>query len=256
MKKKLILVAVLSVILLTGCVVKSLKPFYTKETLCYDDFLVGKWLDEDNYTWKVRPLKGILDKKDNKLKKKAATQRKHVKTQLQNPKTGELEEAYLVLDEHGAFSFKYDVSPYKNIYNQGYWVEMPSKNGKMMQFIAIPFQIKGQLFLDFTPFDVGLENLSNFAAIHYVGVHTLAKVDKEGEQLRISWFSEEKIKSLFEQGKIRINHEKIGVDKESYLLTASSRELQKFIAKYMESKDVKKWETDVAFVLERAEQYD
>ena len=67
-------------------------------------------------------------------------------------------------------------------------------------------------------------------------------VQKNGE-IEIKWLDEDKIQELFEQKKIKIKHETIGVMKDKYLLTASSKELQKFITKYMASSDSEKWKT-------------
>ncbi len=87
-------------------------------------------------------------------------------------------------------------------------------------YIVIPFKIKGQIFLDFTPFEVKFG--SDFAKMHTVGVHTFAKLDKKGDTVELRWLSELVLEELFEQKKIRISHEKIGLDKDEILLTASS----------------------------------
>src|SRR5437870_2687069 len=49
MKMKRILLAALSlgVILIAGCVVTSIAPFYTEKDLVFDAALVGIWVDED-----------------------------------------------------------------------------------------------------------------------------------------------------------------------------------------------------------------
>ncbi len=103
----------------------------------------------------------------------------------------------------------------------------------------MPFKIKGQIFLDFTPFEVKFG--SDLAEMHLVGIHTFAKLDTKGDTVELRWLSELVLEELFEQKKIRISHEKIGIDKKDILLTASSEELQKFIAKYMGSEGGKDW---------------
>ena len=40
---------------------------------------------------------------------------------------------------------------------------------------------------------------------------------------------------------------------EKYLLTASSKELQRFIEKYMASNDAEKWETSTKYTLSKAD---
>ena len=49
------------------------------------------------------------------------------------------------------------------------------------------------------------------------------------------------------QSQIHIKYEKFGFDESQYLLTASSEELQKFIKKYMNSNDEKKWSSEIQY---------
>jgi hypothetical protein len=70
--------------------------------------------------------------------------------------------------------------------------------------------------------------------------------------ISIKWFDQSKISELLESNKIKIKYEKVGID-DTYLLTASSEELEKFIAKYMSSKDENKWKTDIKFNLQRVD---
>ncbi len=61
MKKRRILITVFVAILLVSCVVKSLKPFYTEETLAYDGTLLGKWEDTKLRVWEIVPMMKFLD---------------------------------------------------------------------------------------------------------------------------------------------------------------------------------------------------
>lgn len=195
-------------IVLSGCVVKSLHPFYTKETVAYDNSLIGHWEDTENDQWSIRPIADKLTGEDKKG--------------LKLPEVLDL----------------------------GYLVDYKMIGGIRLEFIAIPFRIKEQLFLDFILFDVeGKDNL-DFLFHHMISVHTLAKVDKSGDKLYISWFAQDKIEQLFEEDKIRLKHEKMDIDG-TYLLTASSKELQKFITKYMDAEVAEKWETSVKFTLNK-----
>lgn len=199
-------------IVLSGCVVKSLHPFYTKETVAYDASLVGSWEDTQKGKWTISPISDELTKEDMK--------------DMEFPK--ELKSGYLI-------EYKQD----KKV---------------TLHFVAVPFKIKEQLFLDFTLVDIEGEESLDFALHHMVSVHTLARADKtEDGKLQVSWFAQYKIEELFEKDKIRLKHEKIGIDKETYLLTASSKELEKFITKYMDSEMAEKWETSVKFTLEKKE---
>ena len=72
-------------------------------------------------------------------------------------------------------------------------------------------------------------------------------------QIEIRWLDEGKIEDLFKERKIKIQHETFGLLNENYLLTANSKELQKFIAKYMASNDAEKWETSTKFTLSKTD---
>jgi hypothetical protein len=61
-------------------------------------------------------------------------------------------------------------------------------------------------------------------------VHNFARVVWNDQQVEIIFFDGEKIGELLEQRRIRIKHEKIGL--EEFVLTAQSEELQEFVRKY------------------------
>ncbi len=287
MKKRTIVMTVLVALLLASCVVKSLKPFYTKDTLAYDGTLVGKWEDEKLRVWEVVPMMKFLDsafvKKEidldnqvikgkklksvtEKIKKKKATVKidggfslfdKTYKAQAPAAKIeggGNSSLDSIKVDGKVTISKNKDFFEKKElqeVYNNAYLfirkVKLSpeeaffTKKKEVVKetYIVVPFQINGQTFLDFTPFEV--EGLSDFVKKHLIGIHTLAKLDKKGESFELRWLSEARIEELFEQKKIRINHERIGIDRKDILLTASSEELQKFVAKYMDSEEGKDW---------------
>jgi len=115
----------------------------------------------------------------------------------------------------------------------------------------MPFKIKDQLFLDFYPVDYEEGNLNKLVSYHLLKTHSLVKIDIASDGiLKLRWFDEDKISELIKSNRIKIKYEKVGID-ETILLTASSDELQKFIAKYMDSDDKDKWKTSVHFDLKR-----
>lgn len=247
MKKKVIVIAALAATLLTSCVVKSLKPFYTKETLAYDASLLGKW-KEKNRTWEIHSMTELI-KKDLPILKKDSTNHSttnsytHSASVTINGKTKKMD-----ID---LFKDKELNDIYKNSY---LFINKPNDIKETEElYVVVPFKIKGQVFLDFTPFEIKGTTTNGFASMHHIGIHTLAKLHKNGEKLKISWLAEDKIEELFEQKKIRIKHEKIGIERNEILLTASSKELQKFIAKYMDSSDTNKWSSSVNLKLQRIE---
>ncbi len=212
--KTLFLVAI--VMVLSSCIVKSLHPFYTKDTIRFEQKFIGVWEDKEKGVWDVKSFK------DEFLKDAKKSSESEVKPE--------------------------DLEVF-NKYKDGYIINY-TKNSKESLFLGIPFKIKNQLFIDFTPLELG-SNLNNLVQAHLVGTHSLVKFDiVDAKNISIKWFDEDRIKHLFKEKKIKIRHEKVGID-ESFLLTASSEELQKFVKKYMAIDTKEKWETSVKFNLKK-----
>ncbi|SDS51518.1 hypothetical protein SAMN05216503_3309 [Polaribacter sp. KT25b] len=204
----------LSLILLTSCVVKSLHPFYTKETISFDQNFIGDWQDSKKGNWKIVSFKSEMIK-DNPVEKMKKEDLKFYE---------EYKNSYYILREY---------------------------EGKEAIYIATPFIINNQKFLDFFPID-HQEDVDNLLESHSIYTHSLVKYDvqKNGE-IEVRWLDEDKIRALFKEHKIKIKHETFGVLNDKYLLTASPKKLQKFIEKYMASNDDEKWKTDIKFTLHK-----
>ena len=140
-----------------------------------------------------------------------------------------------------------EVEDYNKI-KEGYFVITKQKD-EVAIFLAMPFKIKNQLFLDFTPFTSSCKCGVSLVDSHKIDTHSLVKLDiLNDNSVSLTWFSSVKMKDLIENHKINIKHKK---NDSEYLLTASPEELQKFRTKYMDSKDSDKWKTDVSYNLER-----
>jgi hypothetical protein len=206
-------------LLLSSCVVKSLHAFYTQNLLYFEQNLIGNWLDSDKALWSVQSFKKVILKENHK--------------------------------ENAAELNKDELKMYNN-YKDGYVVYL-EKDSTKSTFLAMPFKVNNQLFLDFTPIeDQESDQAHNdLYKMHLINTHTLAKFDiTSDDEINIKWLSSKKLEALLDDNKIKIKHEKTGFD-ETILLTASSEELVKFIEKYMDSKDEDKWKTDVEFTLKR-----
>lgn len=213
------LIFIIGFFLLSSCIVKSLHPFYTKDILFFEQKFVGQWIDDENSLWNVTPFQESFLKESQKNN------------------ASELSEEDLKL---------------YSTYKDGYLVYY-EKDSTKATFLAMPFKINNQLFLDFTPIENSEMELlkNNLYKMHLINTHTLVKLDiKSNESANIRWLSEDKLKALFEENRIKIKHEKVGFD-ETVVLTASSEELVKFIEKFMASKDQDKWKTDIKFDLKR-----
>ena len=218
-KPKLVILSLLF-LALNSCVVKSLFPFYANSNIYFEKKFIGNWIDTENAKWEILQFQEVILKENKKNK---------------------------------ASELDTDQFRIYNKYKNGYVVYFEKDNTKS-SFLAMPFKINNQLFLDFTAIeDNEIEELKNdLYKMHLIGTHTLAKFDFLNEnEVAISWFSSKKLEQLLDEDKIKIKHEQVGFA-ETTLLTASSEELQKFIKKYMDSKDNDKWKTDVEINLKRA----
>ena len=212
MKARIIIFSI-ALLLLNSCIVKSLFPFYTQDTIYFEKKFIGTWEDTENGKWNVHTFQEFFLKemKEN-----------------ENKSPGEFNES--------------DNEMY-NKYKNGYMVYF-EKDSTKTSFLAMPFKINNQLFLDFTPYqDKESDELdNNLYQMHLIGMHTLAKFDiTTANEVSIKWLSSRKLVQLLDENKIKIKHEQVGI-METTLLTASSEELEKFIKKYIASKDDTKWE--------------
>lgn len=235
MKPKALLFLI-TVLLMNSCIVKSLFPFYTKDSIWFEPRLIGSWQDDkvgigrdmvtrlEVYPFREKYLELQGDKPD----------------ELTKTKKGNMLELSGEYTDFGAFG----------AFEKGYFVIMTEDN-KEAVFAAVPFKIKEETFLDFVLLDVDMSSINSMAANHMVGMHTLIKVEFNADKSRVNlkWFAEEKLDKLIDENRIRIKYANVGTmtDTPRYLLTAPPEELQKFIAKYMDSKDEDKWASDIEY---------
>lgn len=97
------------------------------------------------------------------------------------------------------------------------------------------FELNGQHYVDFFPEPDKQHTSSEMASLHHVPVHTLARIHFSDDEVMLFWFGEEWLNKLFDENRIRIDHEKVTFTShyESNILTAETEDLQKFIMKYM-----------------------
>lgn len=114
------------------------------------------------------------------------------------------------------------------------------KEGKTGQFEVRQLQLGGPRFLDFFPTEKGgaATSMSEAVQYHLIPTHTFAKVSRTETNLALSFLSLDWLGKLLEKDPQAIRHERIGTNNdETILLTAPTRELQKFVLKYLEDKD-------------------
>jgi hypothetical protein len=199
------LILIATVLLFSSCIVKSLQPFYTKDSLSFNEKLLGNWIDNKKGQWTVESIKEKFE---------------------QDRKEG------TILSDEDSRAFE--------AYIEGYYVQYV-KQGNEAGFIAMPFKIGQQYFIDFIPIEIEDDQINSLAAAHLLKTHSVSKLDiKSDDELSFSWLSEERITDLFSQSKLRLKHENIGPE-ETLLLTATSKELYAFLKKYMQAEIKDKW---------------
>ncbi|CAM1345201.1 hypothetical protein [Tenacibaculum amylolyticum] len=208
------IILILSIVICNSCIVKSLNPFYTENSIEFNKNFLGTWTDNHNDTWEIISTKEEFLKGKEKISK-----------------------------EDEAFLEKYR-SSYITVYKE---------NSKTSYFIATPFKIKNQYFLDFIPYNFEKKNINSLLEDHIIYTHSLVKLDilKDGK-INIKWFDEERLKKLFQEKRIKIQHRRTGIIEEDILLTASSEELYTFLKKYMLTEEAEKWETEAKFTLTKS----
>ncbi len=207
MKVKIILLIAAITILLSSCLVNSLHPFYNEETIFFDKELIGTWLDQDSTKWTF---------KTNYVSYGKGADKKEF--------------------SNGGYTVRY--TP------KGIWTQtqesLPMKRTSA-DFDVFLFKINNQIYADFslTRFPTFNTFGEDFAKLHQVNTHTLAKVIINKNQIELIWFNGIWLAELIENNRIKISHEFIPFNqpllkngKGQYVLTASTQELQNFIKKY------------------------
>lgn len=115
-----------------------------------------------------------------------------------------------------------------------YVLLMKDKEDKKSEYSVHVIQLGGFYFLDFYLEEYFEGDNLDLASFHIIPVHTFAKLKIEDNQLQINWFDQDWLEDLIKENKIRIHHEK---NNDYILLTAKPKELQKFVAKYVNSEE-------------------
>ncbi|OQP53412.1 hypothetical protein A4H97_23470 [Niastella yeongjuensis] len=209
MKTKIALILLLIGAFILPGCVFSLYPLYTENDLVYDNNLEGVWGDTSKNTWK---FENLMQHEMAPYKNKPEREKQEIiKGQLINKKT------YLLTC---------------------------TENGEARKMQAHLTQLDDNLFLDIFPDDLNLKN--SFFETQFVPVHTYAKVKITGNRFELYFLNTDLMDKLLEQNTIRIKYEKLNNYK---VITASTEELQKFIKKYANRRDLF---NDAAFLTKKA----
>jgi len=190
------------------------------DTIYFDKDFTGNWMDNEKGEWRIKSFNNAMQ----------ADFEKDVQVFKINSKD-------------------IDIS----ILNNAYSIEYIKKN-KSVEFIGMPFLLEGQMFVDFMPFEYDDDGTNGLARSHLIETHSLAKINKlDNGGIHIDWLAEERLNELFNEKAIQIKHEKLGFYGEGFVLTASSKELQTFLKKYIKSSNPDKWKTSTKYTLTKAD---
>ena len=90
-------------------------------------------------------------------------------------------------------------------------------------------KLGNHVFFDLYPIEV--DNVNPLAELCLLPVHVFFKAKITNNQVELKMFNYKWLSKLFEENRIRISHELVGPH-EMITLTASTKELQKFVIKY------------------------
>lgn len=197
---KLILLALMIILLFSGCFLKSLYPLVNEEDAVAVDGISGVWKKDDQRWTFIKDgeyddlrMTGILGKTDFSISI----------TDEGNDTTQSGPHSYMVIYEdlrESEIDTSYFFGSFANL-NQDY-------------------------YLDLYPFDLGSVD---FTTSHYLPVHTFSKIILKNDSLIINLFKDSWIEEQITENRVRIKHEKT---EDFILITAGTEELQKFIIKY------------------------
>ncbi len=181
--------------LLAGCApILSLHPLFTKDTLTFEEKLVGTWVKDPNQpevTWEFSRL-----------------------------------------DESAAQGL---LEPWRDEITKFYRLNITDEEGRKGSFAACLVKLGDRLFLDVFPdrFPSDEQDVEKMKLVYngffFVPVHTFIRVDSIGEQLAIRVTDDDRFEELVQADPKAVKYESVD---ERPVLTASTKELQAFVAKF------------------------
>lgn len=205
---KLLSLSLCTVILFSGCFLKSVHPLVTEKDAIF-----------------LENLEGVFEGEDSRW------------TFVNDPET--LPELQLSGDNYdGTFTVEPDsgstVFENQSMYLVLYEDIKPNSIDTTV-FIGLIGEFNGNKFLDLSLLDLRLEG-NTFRNSHLFAVHTFSRISLTDDLLTLYFFKDSWIRELIMGNRVRIKHERIpdGLteDSDDILITASTKELQKFILKY------------------------
>lgn len=205
-----LLISAIPFLLITACGIPSVHPLYQAEDLITNDTLTGTW-ETKTGTFAVMPLQTFLKEfdQDTVLVNRTSQTIKHTSDSIQAE--------FSVSEDNKDFFKKLLNSGLDNIYL------IQSLDNIENFYLGGLVNIENNYYVDFYKIDF---HTSQFV----YPVHLFMKLSIKQDSLILHTFNQSWLTDLIKNRQVRIKHEVNDNDK--FLLTASTLELQKFIAKY------------------------
>lgn len=208
MKRLLLFFTLLFLLIIqTGCFLKSVHPLVEEENAVLVEGLEGIW-ESDDQRWTF-----VNDA--SKFPNLAAYLGEDLEIELVDEEDLGLGKVYLIFFEN-----------------------LEDQSADTAMFVGMVTELNDAHFLDLSVFARSLseadESESNFIEHHFFPVHTFSKISLKENELDIEFFQSSFISDLISSNRVRIKHEKTD---DSILITASTRELRKFVEKYAHEED-------------------
>ena len=121
--------------------------------------------------------------------------------------------------------------------------EQNGAEGKKGAFYACLFKLKENLFLDITPRKVKLrEDQADMVGMTLIPGHLLIRVRQLEPTLKADFFDWDWLQNYLEKNPKALAHRRVGEDNKSLVLTATTRELQRFVLKHLKNAELFKIE--------------
>ncbi len=124
---------------------------------------------------------------------------------------------------------------------KAYEFRLTDDEGRRGLFVARLVKLKDKLFLDVMPkqFPCSEEDVEKtkfmYNSFFFVPAHMLLRVDSIEPKLAMRWANVDKIQELLEKDPNAVRHE---VLEDTVVLTASTKELQRFVLKYSDDEEI------------------
>lgn len=135
------------------------------------------------------------------------------------------------IDQYNGF-WKFEKSN-DNSYRLSYAKDSEPKEAEAI-FDAHIIRLENHIFMDLYPKEGAFRDDKGIEAFHYVPTHTISKVQLHGDSLEINMLNPDWITEMDDNRLIFVGHEQM---KDGILLTANSKDLQKFINAYADDSE-------------------